>query len=181
MVLRNVASAWVVKRGDTKCWSATRGAWSHVNSCLCHIKLSNLNLGVSPEWHAVLLFTCSLLINYPIGPTPDDSLNNQLVTPPDGNRSTFDVTYLRVLTDKWLGWAPLQNEQSVCNKPSKQPSFGDIHVPLHGGKLLPPVVPVFKFIVLLLLLLLAGDIESNPGPGMSFIAIYLYAWSAYFI
>ena len=79
------------------------------------------------------------------------------------------MTYLGALTDKWLGWTPLRNE---CNKPSKQPSFGDTHIPLHGGKLFPPVVPVFKFIVLLLLLLLAGDIESNPGPGKLLVAIF---------
>ena len=106
--------------------------------------------------------------SFPIGPSPDDSphdRSNQLVAPP-GNRSTFDVTYLGALVDKWLGWVPLQNMQSICNKPLKQPPFGDIRLPLHGGK---PVVPVFKFIVLLLLLLLAGDIESNPGPGMPLI------------
>ena len=115
-----------------------------------------------------------VLLSFPaLGPTPD-SPNNQLVAPPDGNRNTFDVTYLRALIDKWLGWAPVQHEQSVCNKPLKQPSSKDIHVPLHRGKLLPPVVSAFKFIVLLLLLLLAGDIESNPGPGMPLIAICLY-------
>ena len=106
--------------------------------------------------------------SFPIGPSPDDSPHchsNQLVAPP-GNRSTFDVTYLGALVDKWLGWTPLRNMQSICNKPSKQPPFGDICLHLHGGK---PVVPVVKFIVLLLLLLLAGDIESNPGPGIPLI------------
>ena len=82
------------------------------------------------------------------------------------------MTYFGALTDKWLGRTPLQNDQRVCNKHSKQPPFGDTCVPLCGGKLLPPVVPVFKFIVLLLLLLLAGDIESNPGPGKLLVAIF---------
>ena len=80
------------------------------------------------------------------------------------------MTYLGALTDKWLGWTPLWSEPSICNKPSKQPLFGDTHLPLHGGK---PVVPVFKFVVLLLLLLLAGDIESNPGPGMPLINMFV--------
>ena len=41
-------------------------------------------------------------VSFPIGPEPDDSPNNQLVTP-HTNKNTFDVAFLGALTDKWLG------------------------------------------------------------------------------
>ena len=104
-----------------------------------------------------IVCTCSCLINtrsFPaLGPTPDDSPNNQLVVPPDGNRSTFDVTYLGALVDKWLGWAPMWNMQNVCSKHSKQPPL----------PLLPPLILMVQDVVFLLLMLLAGDIV-NQGP-----------------
>ena len=80
---------------------------------------------------------------------------------PSSNRSTFDVTYLGALTDKWLGWAPLRNEQSVCNKRSKLPPL----------PLLPPLILMVQFVVLLLLLLFAGDV-ANPGLGKCNINVY---------
>ena len=95
--------------------------------------------------------------------SPDDSPHcccNQLVTPPS-NRSTFDVTYLGALTDKWLGWAPLRNMQNVCNKHSTQQPL----------PLLPPLILMVQFVVLLLLLLFAGDM-ANPGPSKSVILVY---------
>ena len=64
------------------------------------------------------------------------------------------MTYFGALTDKWLGWTPLRNMQSVCNKLLKQ-------LPL---PLLPPHILMVQFVVLLLLLLFAGDV-ANPGPG----------------
>ena len=90
-----------------------------------------------------------------VGPAPNDSPHcccNQLVTP-SSNRSTFDVTFLGALTDKWLGWAPLRNGQSVCNEHSKQQPL----------PLLPPLILIVQFVVLLLLMMLAGDV-ANPGP-----------------
>ena len=92
-------------------------------------------------------------VAFPIGPTPDDSPNNQLVTPPDGNRSTFDVTYLGALTDKWLGWAPLQDKLCIRNKHSRQL--------LCGRKLLP--VALMLISVVLLLLLLAGNLANSSS------------------
>ena len=113
--------------------------------------------------------TCSCLIStlsFPaLEPTPDDSPNNQLVAPPDGNRSTFDVTYLGALTDKWLGWAPLRNMQSVCNKHSKQPPL----------PLLPPLILLGQFVVLLLLMMFAGNVV-NSGPSKGIYVILLYKW-----
>ena len=111
-----------------------------------------------------IVCTCSHLIStlsFPaLEPTPDDSSNNQLVAPPDGNRSTFDVTYLGALVDKWLGWAPLQNMLSVCNKHLTQPPL----------PLLPPLILMVQFVVLLLLLLFAGNV--NPGPSKD-LAVYV--------
>ena len=112
-----------------------------------------------------IVCTCSCLINtlsFPaLEPTPDDSPNNQLVAPPDGNRSTFDVTYLGALTDKWLGWAPLRNKQSFCNKHSTQQPL----------PLLPPFILMVQFVVLLLLMMFAGDV-ANQGPSKA-LAVYV--------
>jgi len=91
-------------------------------------------------------------VSFPIGPTPDDSPNNQLVAPPT-NRSTFDVAYLGALTDTWLGWAPLQDKLCIYNKHSRQL--------LHGRKLLP--VALMLIFVVLLLLLLAGNMANSSS------------------
>ena len=93
-------------------------------------------------------------VSFPaLGPTPDDSPNNQLVAPPDGNRNTFDVAYLGALMDKWLGWAPLQDKLSIYNKHSRKL--------LRGWKLLP--VALMLIFVVLLLLLLAGNMANSTS------------------
>ena len=107
---------------------------------------------------------------FSIGPTPDESLHcscNQLVAPP-GNRSTFDVTYLGALTDKWLGWAPLRDKLCIHNKHSKQL--------LHGWKLLP--VALMFISVALLLLLLAGNM-ANSSPSKPLIVAALHGQLIY--
>ena len=106
-------------------------------------------------------------VSFPIGPAPDDLPHcfcNELVAPPS-NRSTFDVAYLGALTDKWLGWAPLQDKLCIHNEHSRQL----LHV--RGRKLLP--VALMLISVVLLLLLLAGDTaNSSPSKPLTLAALH---------
>ena len=113
--------------------------------------------------HSLAHYTENCVLLSATGFAPDDSPHycyNQLVAPA-GSECRVDVAYLGALIDKWLGWASLWNDKYFCSSHSKQPPLGGTD--LYQWKF-PSVIPIFKFIVLLLLLLLAGDIELNPGP-----------------
>ena len=80
--------------------------------------------------------------------------------------STTEVAYLGTLIDKWLSWAPLWSKRCFSDEHLRRPPSGDTC--LRGWRV-PPVAFTFKYVVLLLLLLLSGDIELNPGPSKPFI------------